>query len=68
MTYAECVRSALFLPQSWGFLLVGLAVGFGLARFGRWYSAVAMAFSGIIIGAVLAVTHYEINCVELIPV
>jgi hypothetical protein len=65
MTYEECVRSAFLDRQSWSVLLIGLGLALGLRKFGRKYSAVAIAISSAIVGLVLAYTYFELNCVEL---
>ena len=67
MTYAECVRTALLHQQGWGTFLFALVVGVGLAKFGRWYSAVASLLCGAVLGAILVAAYYELNCVELFP-
>ncbi|TKD17969.1 hypothetical protein FBT96_12250 [Rhodobacter capsulatus] len=65
--YAACLLSTLFDPCGGGSFLIGLALGVGLARRGRWTLALVAVLSGAVIGAVFAAFHHNLNCVELHP-
>ena len=65
MTYEECLRSTFLDFQSWGLVLLGLAVALVFRALGKTYWSIGAVIVGVTLGLLWADGYYEMNCVEL---
>jgi hypothetical protein len=66
MTYDDCLRTSLVLPQSWAALAVGAALAAGLLWLGHRKMALGAILASVLVAAVWAEVFYDLNCVELL--